>query len=152
MMQTMKTTIDKATFTITFQRSFAAPREDVFDAWIDPAQITLWWDPTGTPLADCVVDARPGGSFRFVNASHHGPPFAGVYREVERPARIVFDAMGALGTVRLEMQGASTHMTVTIRCSSAEHLAQFVALGVDAGTDRTLDNLVAHIARTRKPS
>ena len=40
-------------------------------------------------------------------------------------------------------------MTVTIRCASAEHLAQFVKLGVDAGTDRTLDNLVAFIANKR---
>ena len=32
------TTIDHQTFTITFERTFAAPPEDVFDAWTQPAQ------------------------------------------------------------------------------------------------------------------
>ena len=27
-----------------------APPEDVFDAWTQPAHLTRWWDPTGTPL------------------------------------------------------------------------------------------------------
>lgn len=151
-MSTMKTTIDRTTFTITFRRSFAAAREEVFDAWTDPERIKHWWDPTGTPLADCSVDLRPGGSFRFVAASGHAPPFTGVYSEIERPARLVFDAMGALGTIRLEAEAGTTRMTVTIRCGSAEHLEQFVALGVDTGTDRTLDNLVEHVARTRRAS
>lgn len=148
----LETTIDRTTFTITFKRAFAAPREDVFDAWTDPERVKQWWDPTGTPLADCSIDLRPGGAFRFVNESGHGPPFAGVYSVVERPAQLVFDAMGALGTVHLESEGSTTHMTVTIRCPSSEHLEQFVKLGVASGTDRTLDNLVTHVARSRKPS
>ena len=150
----MKTTIDRETFTITFRRSFAASREDVFDAWTDPESIEQWWDPTGTPLAECAVDLRVGGQFRFVNASHHGPPFAGTYREIERPNRLVFDAMGALGTVRLEAEGGAekTQMTVTIRCASAEHLETFVKLGVADGTDKTLDNLVAHVTRGQRSS
>jgi len=68
---------------------------------------------------------------------------------VERPAELVFDAMGALGTVRLESDAGTTRMTVTIRCASAEHLAQFVKLGVHEGTDKTLDNLVVHVERKR---
>ncbi len=152
MNQNMKTTIDRETFTITFRRSFAAPREDVFDAWTDPEQIKVWWDPTGAPLLDCSVDLRPGGSFRFVMASDHAHAFSGVYKDVERPTRIVFDALGAVGTVRLDAEAGTTRMTVTIRCASAEHLEQFVARGVHEGTDRTLDNLVAYLARKRNAS
>jgi hypothetical protein len=55
--------------------------------------------------------------------------------------------MGAVGTVLLGAEGAGTRMTVTIRCASADHLAQFLAMGVDAGTSRTLDNLVAFVGR-----
>lgn len=148
----LEATIDRTTFTITFKRAFAAPREAVFDAWTIPERVSQWWDPTGTPLADCAIDLRPGGAFRFVNESGHGPPFTGVYSVVERPARLVFEAMGAIGTVRLETEGNTTHMTVTIRCPSPDHLEQLVKLGVAAGTDRTLDNLVAHVLRSRKPS
>ncbi len=151
-MNTQETTVDRGTFTITFRRSFEASREDVFDAWTDPESIKQWWDPTGTPLADCTVDLRPGGAFAFVMASRHAPPFQGVYSLVERPERIVFDAMGAVGTIRLESEPNRTRMTVTIRCASAEHLEQFIKLGVDVGTDRTLDNLVAHVERRRLAS
>src|SRR5262245_8936824 len=80
MISKTKTTIDRSTLTITFKRAFDAPREDVFEAWTDPEQIKLWWDPTGTPLADCAVDLRPGGAFCFTAASGHAPPFTGVYR------------------------------------------------------------------------
>jgi uncharacterized protein YndB with AHSA1/START domain len=146
----MKTTIDRTTFTITFQREFDASPEDVFDAWTDPEQIKYWWDPTGTPLSECVIELRVGGSFKFTNASGHAPPFAGVYRRVDRPSWLEFEAMGSLGTVSLEASATATHMTVNIRCASAEHLEQFLKLGVDTGTDRTLDNLVAYVARKRK--
>lgn len=143
----MKTTIDHTTFTITFQRAFGVPREDVFEAWTRPEEITEWWDPTGIPLRSCVVDLRPGGKFRFENDSAHSPPFEGVYQLIEPPAQLVFDAMGALGTVRLEAEGKKTRMTVTIRCMSAEHLEQYLKLGVAVNTDRTLDNLVAHLEK-----
>jgi len=137
--------LDRSTHTITFRRSVAASRERVFDAWTKPEQVTVWWDPTGSPLAECMIDARPGGAFRFVNQGHHGPPFAGVYQVVERPAKLVFDALGAVGTVLLETRGAETLVTVTIRCASAEHFEQFVKLGVDTGTNQTLDNLARYV-------
>jgi uncharacterized protein YndB with AHSA1/START domain len=152
MMKKTKTQIDHDTFTITFERAFDATREDVFDAWTDPEQVTLWWDPTGTPLSDCSIDLRPGGAFRFTNASGHAPPFAGVYRVVERPEQLVFDAMGALGTVRLGVEAEATRMVVSIRCASADHLEQLLKLGVDVGTDQTLDNLGAHVVRLRAAS
>lgn len=137
----MQATIDHETFTIAFERELAAPREDVFDAWTRPERVTEWWDPTGTRLVSCEIDLRVGGAFRFVNEGH-GPPFAGQYIVVERPARLVFEALGSVGTVTLQAAGTGTRMLVTIRCSSREHLAHFVELGVAAGTDRTLDNLV----------
>ena len=146
-----KTTIDQATFTITFQRTLAASREDVFDAWTQPDQIAQWWDPSGARLSECAIDLRPGGAFKLVNKdSAHSPPFAGVYRVIERPSLLEFDALGSKGTVRLEGERHQTRMTVTIRCASAEHLQQFVKLGVDVGTYKTLDNLVAHMAKRQR--
>jgi uncharacterized protein YndB with AHSA1/START domain len=142
--------LDRTTFTITFERLLAASREEVFDAWTKPEHVTRWWDPSGTPLAECTIDLRPGGAFRFVNRdSAHSPPFEGAYRVIERPTKLLFDALGAVGTVLFEGRGAKTRMTVTIRCASAEHLEQFVKVGVDAGTNQTLDNLVAYLETRR---
>ena len=144
--QRTPTSIDRATHTIVFQRTFAASREDVFEAWTDPEQLALWWDPTGAKLTACEVDLKPGGAFRFENAGH-SPPFTGVYRVVEPPKRLVFDALGAAGTVTLEAQDTTTLMRVSIRCASEEHLEQFLKLGVDANTERTFDNLGAHLVK-----
>ncbi len=138
--------LDRATLTITFERVLSASREQVFDAWTQSEHVTQWWDPSGTPLTECTIDLRPGGAFRFVNRAHaHSPPFEGVYRVIERPTKLVFDALGAVGTVLIESRGAETHLTVTIRCASADHLEQFVKVGVDANTNQTLDNLVAYL-------
>ena len=140
------TTVDRSSHTITFQRRLRAAREDVFDAWTRPAELATWWDPSGAPLVKCEIDARPGGVFRFENQGH-SPPFTGVYQVVERPAKLVFEVLGAVGTVALAVEGEMTNMQVTIRCASAEHLEQFVKLGVDVNTDRTLDNLVARVEK-----
>lgn len=143
--------LDRTTLTITFERSLAATRDQAFDAWTKPEHVTEWWDPTGTPLSECTIDLRPGGTFRFVNEGNaHAPPFEGVYRVVERPAKLVFEAMGAIGTVLFDSRGDKTHLTVAIRCASTDHLEQFVKLGVDAGTNQTLDNLVTYVQKANK--
>jgi uncharacterized protein YndB with AHSA1/START domain len=144
------TRIDRQKNVISMSRSFAAPPERIFEAWTLPEQITSWWDPTGARLAQCEVDLRVGGRFRFINQGSHGAPeFVGVYREIAPPERLVFEAMGSIGTVALEDLGGFTLMIVTIQCASQEQLEQFVKMGVDVGTSRTLDNLVAHVAGLR---
>ncbi len=137
------TTADK--LTLPFQRTVRASREQVFDAWTRPEQVTEWWDPTGEKLARCTIDLRPEGSFTFVNQGH-GPPFSGVYRVIERPSRLVFEVLGSVGTVVLESEGTLTRMQVTIRCASAEQFEQFARLGVRENTEKTLDNLVRRVA------
>lgn len=142
-----ETTVDRATHTLTFRRALGGSPTEAWDAWTDPAKVATWWDPTGLPLAACDIDLRPGGAFRFENASAHSHPFTGVYKVIDPPHRLVFDALGAEGTVRLDAGAdGTTRMTVTIRCASAEHLEQFVARGVADGTARTLDNLGARWA------
>jgi uncharacterized protein YndB with AHSA1/START domain len=141
-----KVVVDRETHAIVLTRQFAAPREQVFEAWTRPVHVTCWWDPAGHPLAECEIDLRPGGAFRFV--SQHSPAaqqFAGVYREISPPDHLVFEAMGATGRVILEEIGGRTHLTVRIECGSAAQLEQDLKMGVDAGTAKTLDNLVAYI-------
>lgn len=144
---TTRSEVDRSTSTLSFVREIQATREAVYDAWLAPEQVTRWWDPTGTPLARCTIDARVGGAFEFVNADNaHGPPFAGTYTTLDRPGHLAFLAMGAAGDVWIEADGAGSRMTVTIRCTSAEHLEMFLRVGVEAGTAQTLDNLVAHLS------
>jgi len=49
--------------TLVMTQTFDAGRTDVFDAWTDKEQVALWWNPSGTQLAVCEIDLRPGGIF-----------------------------------------------------------------------------------------
>jgi uncharacterized protein YndB with AHSA1/START domain len=147
-----QTKIDRVANTISMTRYFAAPRERIFEAWTQPEHLACWWDPTGARLAQCEIDLRPGGRFRFVNQGMHGAPaFEGVYLEIAPPERLAFEALGSVGTVALEQAEGGARMTVTIQCQSPERLEHFLQMGVADGTSRTLDNLVAYFARPRRP-
>ena len=137
--------IDRASNTIRLTRNFDSPRAEIFEAWTKPEHVTRWWDAAGDPLAVCEIDLRPGGSFRFVTRGHPDLPFAGVYREIAPPDRLIFEALGSTGRVLIREADGRTHMTVEIECRSAEQLDQFLKMGVSAGTGRTLDNLVAYM-------
>ena len=137
--------VDEATHTVAFERELAAPPEAVFAAWTQPAQVQRWWDPSGEPLARCDIDLRVGGTFAFVSSSHPDLPFSGTYRQIEAPELLVFEALGAVGRVSIRPSVNGTLMRVAIACTSAEHLAQFLKMGVVDGTSQTLDNLVVHV-------
>ena len=139
--------IDHGSHTIRLTRHFDAPRAQIFAAWTQPEQVTCWWDAAGEPLAVCEIDLRPGGSFRFVSKGHPEMPFTGIYHEIAPPDRLIFEALGAAGRVILRENAGKTRMTVEIECRSAEHLDQYLKMGVDVGTAQTLDNLVAYVRR-----
>jgi uncharacterized protein YndB with AHSA1/START domain len=139
--------IDEATHTLRFVRDLNAPPARVFAAWTEPEQLAQWWDATGEKLATCEIDLRPGGAFRFATSHHPDKPFTGVYREIAPPTLLVFEANGATGRVMLAEQAGATRMIVEIACRSPDHLAQFVAMGIAAGTSQTLDNLASHLRR-----
>ena len=142
----MTDSIDRNERTFHFERVLDADREEVFDAWTKPEQLSQWWDPTGKKLASCTIDLRVNGSFRLVSDGH-APPFEGVYRLIERPSRLEFDAMGALGSIVLDEQADKTRMRVSIRSPSQEHFEMFLKLGVNVGTSTTFDNLADFVRR-----
>jgi uncharacterized protein YndB with AHSA1/START domain len=137
--------IDRGAHTIRLTRVFDAPRAEIFAAWTQPEHVTCWWDAAGEPLTACQIDLRPGGAFKFVTKGHPDMPFAGTYRDIAPPDRLVFEALGATGRVILRDVAGKTHMMVEIECRSAEQLDQYLKMGVDVGTSQTLDNLVAYV-------
>jgi uncharacterized protein YndB with AHSA1/START domain len=55
---------------IVMTRTFDAPREMVWQAWVDPKQLVQWWGPKGFTTTVHEMDVRPGGLWRLVM---HGP-------------------------------------------------------------------------------
>jgi uncharacterized protein YndB with AHSA1/START domain len=73
-------------------RVFDAPRDLVFKAWTEPERLMRWWGADGFTTPLCKIDLRPGGVFHLCMRSPEGRELwcKGVYREIVRPARIVF--------------------------------------------------------------
>jgi uncharacterized protein YndB with AHSA1/START domain len=78
---------------LRIERDFAAPIEEVFDAWTSEEVMRRWlhcgpdWE---TPTAD--VDLRVGGSIRIVMRDTDGDLHGahGEYQVIDRPHRLVF--------------------------------------------------------------
>jgi uncharacterized protein YndB with AHSA1/START domain len=117
----------RAPLSVRTTRSFAAPREKVFRAWTDPAAIKRWFiEPSeGRWTEEPVVDARPGGAYRFTGESG-GKPWCvhGTYRDVTPPERLVFtwlwedypnpgESGDTLVTVELHDRGGRTELVLT---------------------------------------
>jgi uncharacterized protein YndB with AHSA1/START domain len=74
--------------------------------------------------------------------------FAGIYRELIPPERIVFDSYGLIGTILFNGDGEQTRLVVTIECASEAERDQFLRMGIAVGTARTLENLAGYFERS----
>jgi uncharacterized protein YndB with AHSA1/START domain len=76
---------------LIIRRKFDAPRERVFDAWIDPELGKQWSAPRDFTVPFLEGDPRPGGTWRLCMRRANGEDLwvGGVYREVQRPERLV---------------------------------------------------------------
>ena len=135
---------------IVITRLFDAPRTLVFEAWTKAEHVTHWWDPSGLPLAVCEIDLRPNGAFRWVNRTPEGGEgysFAGVYREIEPPAKLVFASSSGPGrsTLIFSEEANQTRLTITIECGTPQERDVLLQMRVDRGTAKTLENLAAYL-------
>lgn len=72
-------------------RHYPHPRERVFAAWTEPAQLVQWWGPEGVHIAHCEMDVRVDGSWETTMRSEDGGEFlvSGRYVEITPPERLV---------------------------------------------------------------
>ena len=145
-------------------RSFNAPRALVFDAWTKPSLVQRWLlGPPGWTMPVCEMDVRPGGKYRWrwrsdEDGSEFG--FAGEFREVVRPSRLVHverydpgDVGGEMGealvtSVLTETNGVTTH-TMTIRYESKEVRDAALKTGMTDGMEMSYQKLDELLAATQ---
>ena len=74
------------------RRVIKAPRDRVYAAWTDPAQMKHWFGPADVKTNNLVVDARVGGEFRWdlTNAEGEEMTMLGEFRELQPGRKIVF--------------------------------------------------------------
>ena len=77
---------------LQIKRIIDAPRNRVYAAWTDPAQLRDWFGPEDVQTEDLIVDARVGGAFRWDLTSSEGEKMScrGEYRELQPNKKIVF--------------------------------------------------------------
>lgn len=73
-------------------RVIAAPRERVFRAWTEAAELSRWFGPTSDHKTEVPeLDLRVGGKYRFeIHNKDVINRVGGVYREIHPPEKLVF--------------------------------------------------------------
>jgi len=154
---TATTTIYSDGSDLVFERTFDAPREQVWKAFMDPELIPRWWGPHGTTTVVAEMDVRPGGKWRYVSSApdRDDVAFFGEYLEIDPPVRFrwtfLFDVpgMGTQGgpeTHLFEDAGGKTKITSIGHMGSVEALEGALASGMVPGAIETWDRLEALLA------
>jgi uncharacterized protein YndB with AHSA1/START domain len=79
-------------FRLEIKRVLNAPRDRVYAAWTDPAQLKQWFGPENVRTRDLIADARVGGEFRWdlINLEGEKMTIRGEFRELQPGQKIVF--------------------------------------------------------------
>ena len=69
-----------------------APRERIFRALTEPAELVKWWGPQGFTMPAIDLDLRVGGGYRFTMQPPGGDPFhlSGEFLEIDPPGCLVY--------------------------------------------------------------
>jgi uncharacterized protein YndB with AHSA1/START domain len=154
--QNANTATADADLMLVITRTFDAPRERVFDAWLDPAQIGKWIGPRSVRAETKELSPKAGGHYRIHMRGadgSDGPVVAGTYREILRPERLVFTwkwetghPMGASGqetliTLSFRDRSGKTEMTIRHELFASKESRDSHDQGWNASFDRLAELL-----------
>jgi uncharacterized protein YndB with AHSA1/START domain len=109
---------------LTITRHIAAPRERVFDAWLDSEALAHWMRADAFEDSIVTVDPRVGGGFRVVMMPKDREPVEhwGEYLRIEPPSLLSFiwiskntDRWPSEVTVEFHERGGGTDLVLTHR-------------------------------------
>ena len=151
------TTVERTSdWELVATRTFDGPARIVFEAWTKPELFKQWWAPEsfGMAFLSCEIDARTGGSYRFVfghPASEQPMAFFGRYVEVTPPSRLVWtndEEHASVTTVTFEEKDGKTLVVVHDLYPSKEALDGAIAsesTGAWPEQFEALDDLLARL-------
>lgn len=150
-------------------RTFAAPRELVWQAWSQCEHLQAWWAPAGWSVPVCKMDFRVGGTWHYCMK---GPMPDGtvaeswgltVYQEIVEPERIVAldqfaDAEGnvsaempkMLNTITFTAVDDQTKVTSHTEFAAAEDLETVIKMGMEEGLSQSWDQLDEYLTQRQK--
>lgn len=144
---------------LVVSRTFAAPRELVFQAWSSAERVQQWFCPAGYIVPQAQVDFRIGGAFHVCMRSASGQDHwtRGTFTEIVPQTRLVIDMkvpgadarnlFRALTVVRFMEVAGGTRMEVEQSYTLFDPSAAPMIKGATLGWAQTLDRLEQALAR-----
>lgn len=144
---------------LLLERTFNAPRQEVFKAWTDAETLAKWWGPEGFTNPVCEIDAQPQGAIRIDMKAPDGEiyPMSGTFREVS-PDKIVFSsaALDSAGRAIFEVlsivtfieDGDRTRVTLKVHVTDMTPMALPYLDGMDEGWTQSFDRLESLLAHS----
>lgn len=142
---------------IELSRVVRAPRPLVFEAFVDPAHVGIWWGPDGFRTTTHAIDVRPGGEWRFILHGPDGTDYDNhiIYDAIEPHDRLAYhhvegDQTLFTSTVTFtdvaDGNGTNTGTCVTLTSilPTVEAREQVAGYAVRGG-EQTLGRLAAHV-------
>jgi uncharacterized protein YndB with AHSA1/START domain len=143
---------------IRLRRNLRASPAKVWRYWTSAELVRRWWSPEHFTVADCEVEAVPGGRLRIVLEEGDGTRHVatGHFVTLDRPAALRFE-LGPLGTdktqlfsathdVRLAERDTGTRLSLAIRVIAVTPEAAPALAGMRLGWQQTLSKLEAELA------
>lgn len=142
---------------LTITRVYDAPRDMVFNAWMDPELVAQWWGPNGFTMPICEIEPKVGGKIYMVMEDSAGLikkgsryPMTGEFTEIDEPNKIVYTSAAIMNdkpmfdnivTVTFEEEDGKTKMTVHIVVDNVQPGAEMALAGMEMGWNQQLDKL-----------
>jgi uncharacterized protein YndB with AHSA1/START domain len=142
---------------IRLRRNLRASPTKVWRYWTSAELVRRWWSPQHFMVADCEVDAVPGGRLSIVLEEGDGARHIAIghFVTLDRPAALRFE-LGPLGPdktqlfsathdVRLAERDAGTRLSLAIRVTAVTPEAAPALAGMRLGWQQTLSKLEAEL-------
>ncbi|MFT3824783.1 MAG: SRPBCC domain-containing protein [Chitinophagaceae bacterium] len=155
-------TKDVAKKTITVDKDFDAPLEDVWRAWTESELLDQWWGPKPWKAVTKSMDFREGGHWQYAMVGPDGDKqwcreeFKAIVKHKSISFKNAFcDEQGNINNSFPVMQwkaeflqeGDTTKVVITITFSSEEELNTIVEMGFQEGFTAGLGNLDELLAK-----
>ena len=140
-------------------RVFDAPRELVYQAWLDPEHLANWYGPQNFGVARTDIEQKPGGTYLIVMQGPDGKeyPNQGVINEMVENEKLVMTqidndedgntALEMVNTITFEEEDGKTRMTlhVAVLKASPQHLEMLPY--AEAGWKAAFEKMAAYFTK-----
>jgi len=144
----------------SFDRLLAAPRNDAWRHWTEPALLASWWAPPSMTITDCVIEPWAGGravlDYRDAEGRYRS---AGEVRAATELEHLEFDlsVLDAKGDVfftghydlKFADAPGGTRLRLDLRITETTVEAVPFIAGIETGWGQVLDNLAARLTQEK---